>query len=85
VALHIDHVSVCGDLFLRRSILSGESAVLDRYRYEATQLRNVSFVGRLATFKYLDMDVAIGQAMHAAATMVDCLAGDLPVPAFFRP
>ncbi|RVB71879.1 MULTISPECIES: UDP-galactopyranose mutase [unclassified Mesorhizobium] len=65
--------------------LAAGSALLDRYRYEATQLRNVSFVGRLATFKYLDMDVAIGQARHAAAVTMGCLTTDLPVPAFFQP
>ena len=54
-----------------------ENAELYRkYEAEAEQLSNVSFVGRLATYKYYNMDQVVGQALatfrrlqerHAAA------------------
>lgn len=43
--------------------LAGGSEMLDRYREKAKALDGVSFVGRLATFRYLDMDVAIAEAL----------------------
>jgi UDP-galactopyranose mutase len=43
--------------------LADGSEMLDRYRAKAKALDGVSFVGRLATFRYLDMDAAIGEAL----------------------
>ncbi len=34
-----------------------------KYEAEAEQLRNVTFVGRLATYKYYNMDQVVGQAL----------------------
>jgi UDP-galactopyranose mutase len=43
----------------------------------------VSFVGRLATFRYLDMDVAIGEALKASRITLERLAAGADIPAFF--
>ena len=36
-----------------------------RYEADAEQLTNVTFVGRLATYKYYNMDQVVGQALAA--------------------
>jgi UDP-galactopyranose mutase len=36
-----------------------------RYEHDAEQLPNVTFVGRLATYKYYNMDQVVGQALTA--------------------
>jgi len=36
-----------------------------RYEHDAEQLTNVTFVGRLATYKYYNMDQVVGQALTA--------------------
>ena len=63
--------------------LAGGSPLLDRYRDEASRLDGISFVGRLATFRYLDMDVAIGEALEASRVSLERLAAGETLPAFF--
>jgi len=63
--------------------LASGSALLERYRAEANRLEGVSFVGRLATFRYLDMDVAISEALDASRVSLERLATDAAIPAFF--
>ncbi|MCU6278381.1 UDP-galactopyranose/dTDP-fucopyranose mutase family protein [Enterobacter quasiroggenkampii] len=45
--------------------LAGENALLGQYEARARQERNVTFLGRLGTCRYLDMDATIAQAMQA--------------------
>lgn len=47
--------------------LAKGQALLQQYQAEAERLKNVTFVGRLGTFQYLDMDVTIDQALDVAA------------------
>lgn len=63
--------------------LAGAQPLLERYRERAHALPDFSFVGRLATFQYIDMDVAITRARTAAAQALDCLRERRPIPAFF--
>ena len=44
--------------------------------------RDVTFVGRLGTYRYLDMDVTIKEALDAAAVIRDGLASGERIPAF---
>lgn len=44
----------------------GGEELLTAYRARATQLTNVTFLGRLGTYRYLDMDKAIGEALALA-------------------
>jgi UDP-galactopyranose mutase len=41
------------------------AAIYKRYEDDAAQLTNVTFVGRLATYKYYNMDQVVGQALAA--------------------
>jgi UDP-galactopyranose mutase len=55
-----------GDIpFYPLNALDGK-ARLARYQALAARETGVSFVGRLGTYRYLDMDVAIAEAMTAA-------------------
>ena len=42
----------------------------------------VTFVGRLGTYRYLDMDVTIREAMTAAEMFLTATASNKPMPAF---
>ena len=61
-----------------------EQAMLSRYIALAQQTSGVSFVGRLGTYRYLDMDVTIKEALEAADRVAACLAGHAAIPAFFN-
>lgn len=41
---------------------------------------DVTFVGRLATYRYLDMDVTIADALHAASRILGAVAQRRPIP-----
>jgi UDP-galactopyranose mutase len=62
--------------------LAEDETTLQAYRKAASQSRGVSFVGRLATFRYIDMDVAVGEALEASRCMLDYYSRRLPIPAF---
>lgn len=59
-----------------------EKRQLSRYVAEATQLSSITFVGRLGTYRYLDMDVTIREALDAARRFLS--SGDA-LPAFITP
>jgi UDP-galactopyranose mutase len=44
---------------------------------------NVSFLGRLGTYRYLDMDVTILEALTAGEKTLECIAKQAPIPQFF--
>ena len=48
-----------------------EKALLGAYEAKAAAQSNVTFIGRLGTYRYLDMDVTIREAMTAAQTFLD--------------
>jgi UDP-galactopyranose mutase len=60
-----------------------EQKMLQRYVDLATKESNVSFVGRLGTYRYLDMDVTIAEALDAAEQFLSLQAERQPAPAFF--
>ncbi len=47
------------------------AALYRRYETEAEQLDNVTFVGRLATYKYYNMDQVVGQALATFKAISD--------------
>jgi UDP-galactopyranose mutase len=62
--------------------LVDDDAALRRYAELARDVRAVTFLGRLGTFRYIDMDRAVADALDAADRHLDCVArGDQP-PAF---
>ena len=63
--------------------LAGEKALLSRYVEMAKSERGVTFVGRLGTYRYLDMDVTIAEALDVARKSLEIVAADGSIPAFF--
>ena len=43
----------------------------------------MTFVGRLGSYRYLDMDVTIGEALAAADAMLERIAAAADIPVFF--
>jgi len=62
--------------------LAPDKAILARYLHDARLERNVSFLGRLATYRYMDMDQVIGEALDFAAILGPALADHSRPPVF---
>jgi UDP-galactopyranose mutase len=60
-----------------------EKALLNQYVQLAGKEQNVSFLGRLGTYRYLDMDVTVGEALTAADEFLKLKSRDDSIPAFF--
>ncbi|KAJ9432536.1 UDP-galactopyranose mutase [Candidatus Pantoea symbiotica] len=60
----------------------GEMEMLNKYLELAEQERNVTFVGRLGTYRYLDMDVTIAEALKTAAVYLESVDTKSSMPAF---
>lgn len=59
-----------------------EKTMLARYVARATQETRVTFAGRLATYRYLDMDITIAEALTTADRYLGSLRDAVPMPAF---
>jgi UDP-galactopyranose mutase len=51
--------------------LEGDKTLLRRYMDAARKTDDVSFIGRLGTYRYLDMHVVIGESMDLAKTCLE--------------
>jgi UDP-galactopyranose mutase len=60
-----------------------EKSLLYKYINLAKMEKNVSFLGRLGTYRYLDMDVTIGEALDASALVLDLIKDHKTIPVFF--
>jgi UDP-galactopyranose mutase len=60
--------------------LARDHELLARYVRAARREERVTFVGRLGTYRYLDMDDAIGEALLAADVIVDAVRSGRPIP-----
>ena len=60
-----------------------EKALLSDYVALAEQTAGVSFVGRLGTYRYLDMDVTIREALDTARGFLAAREQGTQPPAFF--
>ena len=59
--------------------LQGDKELLIKYREDAELLDNISFLGRLATYRYMDMHHVIGEALSYSTIFLDALtAGKRP-------
>jgi UDP-galactopyranose mutase len=63
--------------------LVNEKAVLARYINKAKKQQNVSFLGRLGTYRYLDMDVTILEALQASRDAIARIKNNEKIPVFF--
>lgn len=59
-----------------------EKEQLLRYVEAAREARGVTFLGRLGTYRYLDMDVTIKEALDASRTFLECRASGAAMPSF---
>ena len=64
--------------------LVNEKKMLKDYMARAEMEENVTFVGRLGTYRYLDMDVTIREALDAAQAFIAQTAAGDRVPVFAR-
>jgi UDP-galactopyranose mutase len=62
--------------------LVNDKALLERYVTKAKAEPNVTFVGRLGTYRYLDMHITIGEALASADRFALAQEKDEPMPAF---
>ena len=60
----------------------GEMALLDKYLSLAESEKNITFVGRLGTYRYLDMDVTIAEALNTADKYLSSLSSNESMPVF---
>ncbi len=60
-----------------------EKDQLVKYVELARAQRGVTFLGRLGTYRYLDMDVTIHEALNAASGMLDAIGANSDIPSFF--
>ncbi|HBM3286894.1 TPA: UDP-galactopyranose mutase [Klebsiella michiganensis] len=60
----------------------GEMALLDKYLSLAENEKNITFVGRLGTYRYLDMDVTIAEALNTADKYLSSLSSNESMPVF---
>lgn len=61
-----------------------ETALLAAYVAHAQQETDVTFVGRLGTYRYLDMDVTIREALDTARLYLQRAGEGTPMPAFLK-
>jgi UDP-galactopyranose mutase len=62
--------------------LARDKAQLESYVRLARQAQNVTFAGRLGTYRYLDMDVTIKEALEVSDEFLRCVSAGAPMPAF---
>jgi UDP-galactopyranose mutase len=59
-----------------------DKVTLRAYVLKAQQEGRVTFLGRLGTYRYLDMDVTIEEALEVSRTFLSCRERLSPMPAF---
>jgi len=64
--------------------LKDDKKILKDYIDLALSINKVSFVGRLGTYRYLDMDVTISEALNACDMFRVCIKNNSKIPVFFN-
>jgi UDP-galactopyranose mutase len=63
--------------------LVNEKRLLSEYVDMATKVGDVTFLGRLGTYRYLDMDVTIAEALDVSQRFLADKADKKPIPSFY--
>lgn len=63
--------------------MTTDKTLLTQYLDAAREESDVTFVGRLGTYRYLDMDVTIGEALTAADGILEAIDRSEPIAPFF--
>jgi UDP-galactopyranose mutase len=61
-----------------------EKNTLRKYVSAANDEKHVSFIGRLGTYRYLDMDVTIKEAINASNIIIQKCKNGVRIPVFFN-
>jgi len=64
--------------------LVNEKKLLSDYVSLCEHEKKVSFVGRLGTYRYLDMDVTVSEALAATKKFIELITLNKPIPIFFN-
>lgn len=62
--------------------LQKDKALLMQYRHDAEALQGISFLGRLATYRYMDMHHVIGEALDFSASFLQAMQAGAKPPVF---
>ena len=62
--------------------LKVDMELLHLYRQKANASQNVSFLGRLATYRYMDMHHVIGEALDFSKVFLDAFSSNKTLPVF---
>ncbi|MDQ6889298.1 MAG: UDP-galactopyranose mutase, partial [Bacteroidota bacterium] len=62
--------------------LAADKELLRKYREEAELLKNVSFLGRLATYRYMDMHHVIGESLDFSEKFYTAFKDHQKLPVF---
>jgi len=60
----------------------GEMSLLQKYLDQAESESNITFIGRLGTYRYLDMDVTIAEALSVVRSYRQALLDNQKMPSF---
>ena len=71
-----------GDIPYYPKRLANDKALLMKYRLEAESLNKVSFLGRLATYRYMDMHHVIGEALEYSNAFLTARQANQKPPVF---
>ncbi len=63
--------------------LANDKSLLSQYLDAARTEAGVTFVGRLGTYRYLDMDVTIAEALAAADGILEAVKAGTAIPSLF--
>jgi UDP-galactopyranose mutase len=74
--------TAAGDIPYYPKRMALDRELLGRYMEEARRETRVSFLGRLATYRYMDMHQVVGEAMDFAPLLAAALAENGPRPVF---
>ena len=73
-----------GDVPYYPKRLAADMALLEKYVVLARDEVAVSFIGRLGTYRYINMDQAIGEALDVAADAITAIGSGQPIATFPR-
>ncbi|WP_321840473.1 UDP-galactopyranose mutase [Paraburkholderia bannensis] len=82
--IYKEHSRACGedDVPYYPIRMVKEKALLEKYVALAKDERNITFMGRLGTYRYLDMHVTIAEALDTLSNYMDCQSAGRRAPVF---
>jgi UDP-galactopyranose mutase len=76
------HETGVGDVPYYPKRLAHDKQLLLHYRALAGEQPAISFLGRLGTYRYMDMEAVIAEALEFSDQVIHCLRSEQPLPIF---